>query len=74
MLEAIGEALLTLMGEIVVEGSVRSVGRAIIRYGWYFGRRGPDPEGWPCLLVGLAFWLIVGAGIFAIHTHHSGKI
>lgn len=56
----LAEPLLRIVGEIIFEVLWKGAGYLIVKYGWYFGRRDPDPDGWVVIVVGGVFWILVG--------------
>jgi hypothetical protein len=62
--EPLVRGVLRILWEIIFELLIRGAGYTIIKYGWYFGRKSPDPEGGACVVVGMVFWIgVVVAGI-----------
>jgi hypothetical protein len=59
VLKFIGRIIL----EIVFESLIKGAGYILCRP---FGRRRLDPDGGLVVVVGLAFWIAVGVGIYAI--------
>jgi hypothetical protein len=70
-LSAIAEGLLQLVFEVIIKGA----GYVLVKYGWYGGRRTPDPDGLAVVLAGFAFWGLVGYlaylayRVYAQHNH-----
>ena len=55
-----------LFMEVAFEFLIKGAGYILCRP---FSRRRLDPDGGRVVVVGLAFWIAVGAGIYAINRH-----
>src|SRR5579862_9197992 len=64
-----------LHGEFFLDVLVKGVAYPLVKYGWYLGRKSPDPDGWRVVLMGLVFWtLAIWMGyhayrVVALHAH-----
>jgi hypothetical protein len=71
----LAEPLLRIIAEVVFEILWKGAGYVIVKWGWYQGRRGPDPDGWVVILVGGAFWVALAFACYQWYHHAAiGKL
>ena len=68
-LRDLAEPLVRIVAECFGEVVIKGVGYVVAKYGWYFGKRSPNPDGPACVLVGLAFWISTNCAGIRVYSH-----
>lgn len=67
------EIVIRVVGEILLEIIVKGPGYIIVRLFTTPKNREVEPDGVLVIAVGVAFWVLIGAGVFFIYLVVSGE-